>query len=196
MAQKIREVMTRDPRTIDASSPVVDAARVMREADVGPVIVTEGDKICGIVTDRDVAVRAVAQGRDPKSTPVREICSSDLITLSPDDSVGEAVRLMRERNVRRLAVLEGNKPVGIVAIGDLAVERDPSSVLGNILRAAFAWGQPVASRCSRTSAIACTVLWNSTARIPISRAPTTFSSWSSRKTPSSGRTPSRSQVSR
>jgi CBS domain-containing protein len=132
MAQKIREVMTRDPHTVDASSPVVDAARVMREADVGPVIVTEGDKICGIVTDRDVVIRAVAQGRDPKSTPVREICSSDLITLSPDDSVGEAVRLMRERNVRRLAVLEGNKPVGIVAIGDLAVERDPNSVLGNI----------------------------------------------------------------
>jgi CBS domain-containing protein len=84
------------------------------------------------VTDRDVVIRAVAQGRDPKSTPVREICSSDLVTLSPDDSVGEAVKLMRERNVRRLAVLEGNKPVGIVAIGDLAVERDPNSDLGNI----------------------------------------------------------------
>jgi CBS domain-containing protein len=132
MAQKIRDVMTRDPRTIQASSSVADAAKVMREADVGPVIVTEGDKIAGIVTDRDVAVRAVAMDRDPKSTPVKEIISSDVVALSPDDSVGEAVQTMRQRDVRRVPVVENGKPVGIVALGDLAVDRDPGSVLGDI----------------------------------------------------------------
>jgi CBS domain-containing protein len=132
MAQKIRDVMTRDPRTIQASSSVADAAKVMREADVGPVIVTEGDKIAGIVTDRDVAVRAVAMDRDPKSTPVTEIISSDVVALSPDDSVGEAVQTMRQRDVRRVPVVENGKPVGIVALGDLAVDRDPGSVLGDI----------------------------------------------------------------
>jgi CBS domain-containing protein len=104
----------------------------MREADVGPVIVTEGDKIAGIVTDRDVAVRAVAMDRDPKSTPVKEIISSDVVALSPDDSVGEAVQAMRQRDVRRVPVVENGKPVGIVALGDLAVDRDPGSVLGDI----------------------------------------------------------------
>ena len=132
MAQTIREVMTGNPRTIDANAPVMDAARLMREADVGPVVVTDGGKVAGIVTDRDVTVRAVAEGRDPSSTPVREICSSDLATVSPDDAVGDAVRLMRERDVRRLPVVDGGKPVGIVAIGDLAVDRDPGSVLGDI----------------------------------------------------------------
>ena len=132
MAQKIRDVMTRDPRTIQANSTVAEAAKVMREADVGPVIVTEGDKIAGIVTDRDVAVRAVAMDRDPKSTPVKEIISSDVVALSPDDSVGEAVQAMRQRDVRRVPVVENGKPVGIVALGDLAVDRDPGSVLGDI----------------------------------------------------------------
>jgi CBS domain-containing protein len=132
VAQKIRDVMTRDPRTVEASSSVADAAKVMREADVGPVIVTEGDKIAGIVTDRDVAVRAVAMDRDPKSTPVKEIISSDVVALSPDDSVGEAVQAMRQRDVRRVPVVENGKPVGIVALGDLAVDRDPGSVLGDI----------------------------------------------------------------
>jgi CBS domain-containing protein len=132
MTQKIRDVMTRDPRTVEANTSVADAAKVMREADVGPVIVTEGDKIAGIVTDRDVAVRAVAMDRDPKSTPVKEIISSDVVALSPDDSVGEAVQAMRQRDVRRVPVVENGKPVGIVALGDLAVDRDPGSVLGDI----------------------------------------------------------------
>jgi CBS domain-containing protein len=132
MAQKIRDVMTRDPRTVEANTSVADAAKLMREADVGPVIVTEGDKIAGIVTDRDVAVRAVAMDRDPKSTPVKEIISSDVVALSPDDSVGEAVQAMRQRDVRRVPVVENGKPVGIVALGDLAVDRDPGSVLGDI----------------------------------------------------------------
>jgi CBS domain-containing protein len=132
MAQTIREVMTRDPRTVEAKSTVAEAAKLMREADVGPVVVTDGNKVTGIVTDRDVAVRAVAMDRDPKTTAVREICSSEVVTLSPDDSVGDALEVMRQRNVRRVPVVEGNKPVGILSLGDLAVDRDPNSVLGDI----------------------------------------------------------------
>jgi CBS domain-containing protein len=132
MAQTIREVMTRNPRTVDASSPVAEAAKLMREGDIGSVIVTDGNKVTGIVTDRDVAIRAVAMDRDPKSTPVREVCSPEAVTLSPDDSVGDALQVMRQRDVRRVPVVEGNQPVGIVTLGDLAVDRDPSSVLGDI----------------------------------------------------------------
>jgi signal-transduction protein with cAMP-binding, CBS, and nucleotidyltransferase domain len=131
-AQTIREVMTRDPRTVDLSASVADAALLMREADVGSVIVTDGNQVTGIVTDRDIAVRAVAMGLEPKSTPVSKISSSDPDTLSPDDHVGEVLRLMRRREVRRVPVVENGKPVGIVALGDLAVDRDPGSVLGDI----------------------------------------------------------------
>ncbi|SRR6266498_1660650 len=132
MAQTIREVMTRDPYTVEANSTVTEAAKLMREGDVGPIIVTRGNQVTGIVTDRDVAIRAVAMDRDPKTTPVSEICSPEVVTVSPDDSVGDVLQAMRQRDVRRVPVVEGNKPVGIVALGDLAVDRDPSSVLGDI----------------------------------------------------------------
>jgi CBS domain-containing protein len=131
-AQTIREVMTRNPRTVDVSASIADAALLMREADVGSVVVTDQSQICGIVTDRDIAVRAVAMGLDPKSTPVNKICSTDPVTLAPDDNVGEVLRLMRSREVRRVPVIENGRPVGIVALGDLAVDRDPGSVLGDI----------------------------------------------------------------
>lgn len=133
MAQSIRDVMTPDPVTISASAPVAEAARKMKERDVGPVIVLDDDgAILGLVTDRDIAIRAVAEGKDPQSTPVGEICSSELVTVSPDDRVADAIRIMRDKAVRRVPVVEGSRPVGIVALGDLALERDPDSVLGRI----------------------------------------------------------------
>lgn len=132
MAQSIREIMTSDPRTVDASATIADAAREMRDGDVGPVIVTADGGICGIVTDRDIAVRAVAEGRDPAATPVREICTEAVVTLTPDQTVDDAVRLMKEHDVRRLPVTQDGRAAGIVAIGDLAVERDPESALADI----------------------------------------------------------------
>ena len=132
MAQSISEVMTPNPVTVQSDASIVDAARAMREADVGPVIVLHGGEVSGIVTDRDIAIRAVAEGRDPSSTTVGEIASRDLTTLSPNDSVDDAVRMMRERAVRRLPVVEGGQAVGIVSIGDLAIERDPDSALADI----------------------------------------------------------------
>ncbi|HEX2031334.1 MAG TPA: CBS domain-containing protein [Actinomycetota bacterium] len=124
--------MTKDPQILPASASLVEAARVMRDEDIGPVIVVENDSVVGIVTDRDIVVRGVADDRPPGSTTVGEVASGDLTTVSPDDPVDDAVRLMRERAVRRLPVVEGGKPVGIVALGDLAVERDPRSALADI----------------------------------------------------------------
>ena len=135
MARTIREVMTSDPITVSAGSTVMEAAQRMRDADVGPVIVMDDNGVAGIVTDRDITVRTVADGRNPSDVRVEEICSRDLTTLSPDDSVEDAVRLMREKAVRHLPVVEGGQPVGIVSIGDLAVEQQPDSALADISQA-------------------------------------------------------------
>ncbi|HEX9341984.1 MAG TPA: CBS domain-containing protein [Actinomycetota bacterium] len=132
MTRTIREVMTGNPRTISAGAPVTDAARAMRDADVGAVIVLDDGKVGGIVTDRDITIRSTAFGYDPSSTPVRQVCSTDVTTLSPDDDLREAVLLMRSKNVRRLPVVDGNQPVGMVSLGDLAIERDPESALSDI----------------------------------------------------------------
>jgi CBS domain-containing protein len=132
MADTIQDVMTPNPRTVGTEFPLRQAAEIMRDQDVGSVVVTEGDDVCGIVTDRDIAVRAVAAGRDPNETKVAEVCNRDVVSLSPDQSIDDAIRLMRDENIRRLPVLEGGKAVGIVSLGDLAIARDPDSALGDI----------------------------------------------------------------
>lgn len=130
--QSIREVMSSDPVVVEAEASVREAAVKMRDGDIGAVIVTKKGTVGGIVTDRDVAVRAVAEGRDPDTATVSEICSGEVVTLSPDDPVDQAVRLMRERAIRRVPVVEGKRPVGMVSIGDLAMERDQDSALADI----------------------------------------------------------------
>jgi len=124
--------MTKSPVTMAVDALVQDAARAMKDRNIGDVIVTQGDQVCGIVTDRDITVRAVAEGKDPRSTKLGDICSSDLITLQPDQSVDEAVKLMRAKSIRRLPVMEGSKPVGILALGDLATQQDEGSALADI----------------------------------------------------------------
>jgi len=132
MGQAIREVMTSDPVTLASDASAVEAARRMREADAGAMLVTEGDELRGLLTDRDIVVRAVADGRNPAEVQVGEICSADVQALAPDDDVARAIELMRERHVRRVPVVEGGRPVGIVSIGDLAIERDRESALADI----------------------------------------------------------------
>jgi len=132
MAQLVREVMTPDPVTLSATASLVDAALAMRDFDVGDVLVLDDGKVCGIVTDRDIVVRGIASGNYPATVKLAEICSRELTTLSPNDRVEDAVSLMREKAIRRLPVVEGKKPVGIVSLGDLAVERDPHSALSDI----------------------------------------------------------------
>jgi CBS domain-containing protein len=132
MAQSIREVMTADPRTVEASATLVDAAREMRDGDVGAVIVVENGSVAGIVTDRDIVVRAVADGRDPGSTRVSEVATMNPTTLTVDQSVDDAIRVMREQNIRRIPVVQDGRPAGIVSLGDLAIERDTESALADI----------------------------------------------------------------
>jgi CBS domain-containing protein len=132
MAQHIREVMTPNPVALPGTASVHEAARAMRDAQIGDVIVIERNEVCGIVTDRDLVVRILAETRDPATTTLADICSHSLVTVRPTDSVEEAVRLMRAHTIRRLPVVEGGQAVGIVSLGDLAVERDPGSVLGEI----------------------------------------------------------------
>jgi CBS domain-containing protein len=131
--RKVSEVMTSDPFAVGPDTTVAAAARMMRDGDVGALLVVEGERLAGIVTDRDIVVRVVAEGRDPAQTPVREAVSAEeLVTVSPDTSVSDAVRVMREKAVRRIPVVEGDRPVGVLSIGDLAMEKDPGSALADI----------------------------------------------------------------
>jgi CBS domain-containing protein len=121
MAETIRDVMTGSPRTIDSAGSAVDAARLMRDEDVGLIPIVESDRLVGTVTDRDIAVRLVAEGKSPESTRVADIASRELVTVDPDQDVDEAMRLMSKHQVRRLQVVEEDgKFVGIVAQADIA----------------------------------------------------------------------------
>jgi CBS domain-containing protein len=121
MAESIRDVMTNDPRSVESGASVVEAARLMRDADAGLIPVVEGGTLVGTVTDRDIAVRVVAEGRSPESVTVGEIASRDLVTIDPQQELDEALRLMARHQVRRLPVVEEDgKLVGIVAQADIA----------------------------------------------------------------------------
>jgi CBS domain-containing protein len=146
MTQQIRELMTPNPVALPGTASVHEAATAMRDAQIGDVIVIENNEVCGIVTDRDIVVRTVAERQDPATTTLADICSHSLVTVMPTDSVEEAVRLMRTHAIRRLPVVEGGRAVGIVSLGDLAVERDPGSALGEISGAPpqhLAGGRPI-----------------------------------------------------
>jgi CBS domain-containing protein len=135
--QTVREVMTTHVVYLPRDTTLVEAARTMREQDIGDVIVAEnGNAPAGLVTDRDIVVRAVAERCDPATTTIGEIMSHDLVTVSPDDTVQSAALLMRDHAVRRVLVCDDDKSLlGILSIGDLAEEIDPESVLGGISKA-------------------------------------------------------------
>ena len=133
MAKQVRDLMNQKPIKVPSSSSLIDAARKMREADVGAIVVEDDGKIRGLITDRDIVIRAVAQGRDPNTTRVVDICSTELTTLSPNDDLDRAIDMMRKKAIRRVPVVDAsNQAVGILSLGDLAMERDPRSVLGQI----------------------------------------------------------------
>ncbi|MBT2510540.1 CBS domain-containing protein [Streptomyces sp. ISL-98] len=132
MTQHVREVMTSTLVTVGTLTAVSEVAHRMREEDIGAVLVTEGDELRGLVTDRDLVVRVLAEGKDPGDTTAAEACSPDLVTVTPDDDVDHAIQLMREHSLRRLPVVEGTTAVGIVSLGDLAIELDPDSALGDV----------------------------------------------------------------
>jgi CBS domain-containing protein len=134
--QTVREVMTPHVVTLPSETTLAEAARTMREQDIGDIVVSGASGPTGVVTDRDIVVRAVAERCDPASTTIGEILTPDLITVRPDDTVQSAALLMRDHAVRRVLVCEDDASlVGIVSIGDLAEEIDPESVLGGISKA-------------------------------------------------------------
>jgi CBS domain-containing protein len=121
MAKRVRDAMTEDPRSIGALEPVVDAARLMREQHVGSLPVTDNEKLVGMITDRDITTRVVAEAADPKMISVGDVYSRDLISVEPDQDLDEALRLMARHQVRRLPVIENGSLVGIVAQADIAL---------------------------------------------------------------------------
>jgi CBS domain-containing protein len=129
--KKVRDVMTGDPVTVTPETTVMDAAKRMSTADIGDVLVENGNGVC-IMTDRDVVVRVIAEGRDPAKTTVGDVCSTDVATVTPDTPIATLIGLMRDKAVRRIPVVEDGRPVGIVSLGDLAERQDPESALADI----------------------------------------------------------------
>ena len=123
MAKTVREVMTSNPCSIDADKSVAYAAKMMRDEDVGIAPIVEGERLVGVLTDRDIAVRVVAEGRDPEQVKVTEVASRDLVTLDPQQDLDEALRLMARHQVRRLPVVEEDgRLAGVIAQADVAKE--------------------------------------------------------------------------
>jgi len=132
MAQNIRDVMTADPTTCAHTASLVDAAKKMRDGGIGNVVVTNGDEPCGIVTDRDIVVKAIADGRDPNECTLDDVCSHQLVSVAPGDSVDKAIGIMRDKAIRRVAVMDGGKLTGMVSLGDLAIEGSGEKALDDI----------------------------------------------------------------
>ncbi|HET7137715.1 MAG TPA: CBS domain-containing protein [Gaiellaceae bacterium] len=117
--------MTVKPRTVKAGDSVVEAAKLMRGEDAGLAPIVDGDRLVGVVTDRDIAIRVVAEGRDPQSTKVEEVASQNVVTIDPQQELDEALRLMAQHQLRRLPVVEEDgKLVGIIAQADVARHAD------------------------------------------------------------------------
>jgi CBS domain-containing protein len=135
MADFVREVMTPGVVAVRPDASLVEAAQLMRAQDIGDVLVADGQHVVGLLTDRDITVRAVADGTDPLTVSAQAVCTPDPVVVAPDDPVSAAVALMREHAVRRLPVVEGGLPVGMVSLGDLAEAQDPDSALADISRA-------------------------------------------------------------
>jgi CBS domain-containing protein len=123
VGKSIRELMSSNPCAIEADKPVAYAAKMMKQEDVGLAPVVEGDRLVGTLTDRDIVVRVVAEGKNPEEVSVREIASTDLVTVDPQQDLAEALRLMASNQIRRLPVVEEDgRLVGVLAQADVARE--------------------------------------------------------------------------
>ncbi|WP_327352152.1 CBS domain-containing protein [Streptomyces sp. NBC_01304] len=135
MADIVREVMTPGVVSVRPDASLVEAAQLMRAQDIGDVLVASEGQVVGVLTDRDITLRAVADGADPLTISAQAVCTPNPVVIGPEDPVAAAVTLMREHAVRRLPVVEQGRPVGMVSLGDLAVTQDPASTLADISRA-------------------------------------------------------------
>jgi CBS domain-containing protein len=135
-SKKVADLMTRSVVQLPSETPVAEAAKAMKSRQIGDVVVIEGGRMAGVVTDRDIVVRAIAEDRDPRSTPLRDVVSDRLVTIDQEATAAAAADLMRQHAVRRLVVTKTDGSLtGIVSIGDLAVDLDPRSALGEISKA-------------------------------------------------------------
>lgn len=129
MGKKISDAMTSNPCAIDADKPVAYAAKMMKDENVGFAPIVEGTRLVGALTDRDIAMKIVAEGKDPQTTPVRDVASTSVISVKPDQDLDEALELMARYQVRRLAVVEQDERlVGVVAQADVAQEAKAKQV--------------------------------------------------------------------
>jgi CBS domain-containing protein len=129
MGKKISDAMTSNPCAIDADKPVAYAAKMMKDEDVGFAPIVEGARLVGALTDRDIAMKVVAEGKDPETTAVRDIAQTNVVTVEPDQDLDEALQMMARYQVRRLPVVsEDQMLVGVVAQGDIAQEAKPKKV--------------------------------------------------------------------
>ncbi|UUU29640.1 CBS domain-containing protein [Streptomyces sp. CA-210063] len=135
MAEFVREVMTPGVVAVRPDASLVEAAQLMRAQDIGDVLVAAEGQVIGVLTDRDITLRAVADGADPLTVSAQAVCTPNPVVIGPDDAVSAAVELMRGHAIRRLPVMEDGHPVGMVSLGDLALSQDPESALADISRA-------------------------------------------------------------
>jgi len=140
---QLREVMTRNPEVVPPTATLEEAARKLDQLDVGPLPVCEGDRLIGLVTDRDITVRATSAGKDPRSTPIAEAMSKDLVYCFEDQDVRDAARIMEDKQIRRVPVLNReHRLVGIVSLGDLATTGRDDRMTGEVLERVSEPGQP------------------------------------------------------
>lgn len=137
--QTVSSVMTAVPVTLPEGEKLIAAARAMRDNAVGAVMVVRDGQLRGMVTDRDIVIRGLADGRDLQELSVGDVYSPDPVTVRPDDDIDVAIRLMRDRSVRRVPVVEDGQPVGLVSIGDLAIGQEQYSPLADICAAVPNW---------------------------------------------------------
>ena len=137
MGTKVADVMTQRPRALAPQTPLTEVAKVMEAEDVGVVPLVEGDRLVGIVTDRDIVVRAIAKGKDPSGMPASEVSSRELLTVGPDDDLADALQIMAQYQVRRLAVTADDRLVGVLSQADIALQgkdKDTGEVVEGISR--------------------------------------------------------------
>jgi CBS domain-containing protein len=132
MAQLVKDLMTADPVTLPGDAPVRQAAIAMLEKDIGDVLVVDGGQVKGIVTDRDIVIRGVADRDDLSDCRLSDVCSSSVVTAEPNEDAARAIADLREHAIRRVPVVDNGTPVGVLSIGDAAIDRDARSALADI----------------------------------------------------------------